>query len=159
MNGLLYLRNRQRTRPIDRRFLSGVIRSLIRDDLHVADFELGIFLVGTAAMTRLNEQHLRHLGPTDVITFDYSDPSLADWLIGDIFVCVPMALDQGACFGVPWQQELIRYVVHGILHLRGYDDHAPSRRAVMKKEENRLVRILGRRFRLANVSGQGRPKR
>jgi probable rRNA maturation factor len=104
-------------------------------------------------MARLNEQHLRHSGPTDVITFDYRDPAQPRWLAGDIFVCVPVAVEQSTTFHVSWQQELVRYVVHGILHLLGHDDQSAAKRAVMKKAENRLVRTLGRRFRLARIDG------
>ena len=45
-------------------------------------------------------------------------------------------------FGTSWQQELIRYLVHGILHLLGFDDQQPAQRRTMKREENRLVRHL-----------------
>lgn len=152
MSGTLYLRNRQRGRKIDTRFFRRTIRSLLEEDLEIQAFELGIFLVGEASIARLNREHLGHEGATDVITFDYSDASSPDWLGGDIFVCVPVAIQQAARFRVPWQQELARYVVHGILHLRGHDDHDPVARGRMKKEENRLVRRLSRRVRLEKIS-------
>jgi probable rRNA maturation factor len=55
---------------------------------------------------------------------------------------VPEAVRQAAEFGTTWEAELLRYVIHGILHLRGYDDLEPAKRRVMKREENRLVRKL-----------------
>ena len=56
-------------------------------------------------------------------------------------------------FKSSWQSELVRYVVHGVLHLLGYDDLKPELRRKMKREENRLVRLLAKRFSLAQLSG------
>lgn len=155
MNTTLILRNRQRARSVDTRHLRRIVRSLLRDDLLVEDYELGVHLVGERAMVRLNESHLRHAGCTDVITFDYQHCEPRGPLLGDIFVCVPEAWRQAARFRVAWQQEVLRYVVHGILHLRGFDDQAAGRRKAMKKEENRLLRRLGGRFDVAQIGLKG----
>ena len=64
------LANRQRTRKINLRLLKQITDALLAD-LNVEDAELGVHLVATPEMTRLNEKFLRHAGPTDVITFDY----------------------------------------------------------------------------------------
>ena len=74
MSGTLSIRNRQRTIPVDVRSLRRITLVLLRDLLAKEAFELGICLVRLPEMTRLNETFLRHNGPTDVITFDYSDP-------------------------------------------------------------------------------------
>ena len=91
-------------------------------------------------MTRLNQQFLQHEGSTDIITFDHG--STPERLFGEMFICVAEAERQAKAFGTTWQAELRRYVIHGILHLRGYDDLEPAKRRVMKREENRLVRKL-----------------
>lgn len=107
--------------------------------------ELGIRLVGAARMARLNRLHLGHEGPTDVITFDYAGPTQPG-LWGDIVVCLDVAEEQGRALGIPWPLELLRYLVHGLLHLCGFDDLAPAARRIMKRHENRLVRRLGARL-------------
>jgi rRNA maturation RNase YbeY len=96
--------------------------------------------------TRLNEKFLQHRGSTDVITFDYGDASEPDLLSGEIFVCLDEAVKQARRFRTSWQSELVRYVVHGILHLCGYDDRKPRARRTMKREEDRLVKQLTARF-------------
>jgi len=53
---------------------------------------------------------------------------------------------------VNWQSEVVRYIVHGVLHLLGHDDLRADLRRKMKREENRLVRLLARRFALAQLS-------
>jgi rRNA maturation RNase YbeY len=98
-------------------------------------------------MTRLNETFLRHDGSTDVITFDYAQADdNGSRLSGEIFVCVEEAVLQGRRFRTGWESELVRYVVHGLLHLRGFDDHRAAARRRMKQQENRLLRLLKRDF-------------
>jgi probable rRNA maturation factor len=116
---------------------------LLRDLLGLQDFELDLHVVGAAEMTRLNETFLQHQGSTDVITFDHAEPGEA--LHGEIFVCVDEALIQARRFRTTWQSELLRYVVHGVLHLCGYDDQEPAARRRMKRAENRWLRELERR--------------
>jgi probable rRNA maturation factor len=67
-------------------------------------------------------------------------------LHGEIFVCLGEALSQSHRFHTTWQGELVRYVVHGMLHLLGYDDLGKSVRRRMKAAEDALVRRLARQF-------------
>ena len=168
--------SRQRTRKINRRLLKQITTALLAD-LKIEDAELEVDLVAGPEMTRLNEQFLRHAGPTDVITFDYSDTTVgADVrrllnqkpapqkrrtetpcvvscknIHGEIFVCVDEAVLQARKFGTSWQSEVVRYIVHGILHLLGYDDSSAGARRKMKREENRRLRELSRRFPLSKL--------
>ena len=66
-------------------------------------------------------------------------------IYGEIYVCVDEALIQARRFGTSWPSELARYIVHGVLHLLGYDDSKASKRRRMKREENRLLKALSRR--------------
>jgi rRNA maturation RNase YbeY len=159
VNGSLFIRNRQRAERIDTRFLRRLLCYLLRDELHLHDFELGVQLLGEDAMARANALYLRHAGCTDVITFDYTDPSQPGRLVGDLLVCVPEARRQAPRFGVTWQSELVRYLIHGLLHLRGFDDASTEVRRRMKTEENRLLRRTALVFRLERLSRAGRANR
>jgi probable rRNA maturation factor len=150
MSGELSLSNHQRARQIDLRLLRRLTRDLLQDLLHAGDYDLAIHLVNSREMTRLNETHLRHAGSTDVITFDYSEAGTGV-LAGEIFICLEEAIIQAARFRTLWQAELVRYIVHGLLHLRGYDDTRPAPRRKMKREENRLVKELSRLFPLRKL--------
>ena len=100
-------------------------------------------------MTRLNEKFLQHAGSTDVITFDYSEPGgpkSKPSLHGEIFVCVDESVIQARKFKTSWQAEIVRYVIHGVLHLAGYDDRNVTARRKMKAVENKLLRQLGHEF-------------
>jgi probable rRNA maturation factor len=161
--------NRQRARKVNRRLLNQITASLLAD-LQIEDAELGINLVAAPEMTRLNEEFLGHKGSTDVITFDYrlgvppaggsalSNPPRQNslkpefrTLRGELFICVDEAVGQAKKFRTSWESEMVRYVVHGILHLLGYDDQHAADRRKMKLEENRRLRELSRRFALSKL--------
>jgi probable rRNA maturation factor len=145
--------NRQRTKEINVRLLKQIVNGLFAE-LIVAEAELGINLVGAREMTLVNETFLQHEGSTDVITFDHSKKRKQ--LHGELFVCVDEAILQAKVFKTNWQSEIIRYIVHGVLHLLGHDDLKRDLRRKMKREENRLVRLLAKKFSLAQIAG--RPK-
>jgi len=165
----LTLRNCQRDRRLDMRLLRRIVEALLARTWPKEGCDLGLYVVTSAEITHLNEAFLRHKGPTDVITFDYSTglaspivaadvsrrissaaktapTNVAGYLHGEVFVCLEEAVSQAQRFRAEWQTELVRYVVHGVLHLLGYDDKAPRPRREMKKAEDSLVRELARRF-------------
>jgi rRNA maturation RNase YbeY len=138
---VLVLRNRQKDRLLQVRTLRRVIFDLLQ--AMGLEAELGFHWVSAAEMARVNWRFLRHEGSTDVITFDYG--STAERLHGECFICVADAIAQADEFGTTWSEEVLRYVIHGILHLRGYDDLEPALRRTMKREENRWVRWVAAR--------------
>jgi rRNA maturation RNase YbeY len=110
-------------------------------------------------MARVNWQFLQHKGSTDVITFDYGEPSAVSGqrsaaMSGEAFICVADAVKQAREFKTSWQSEVVRYAVHALLHLRGYDDLQFAKRRVMKREENRLMRELAKAFDLDELEIQ-----
>lgn len=158
----LVLRNRQRVRRVHVRLLKQIARALLAE-LEVAEAELGIHLVAAGEMAGVNWQYLRHKGSTDVITFDLRDaagiPSspvrrgtTGVKVHGEIFICLDDAVKQARQFRTSWQAEIVRYLVHGVLHLLGHDDRQPAARRKMKREENRLLRRLAKEFPLARLA-------
>jgi probable rRNA maturation factor len=154
---ILLLFNRQTTRRVNLPLLRQICRALLeprragegltpRDRVSGRKYEIGVHLVGTLEITRLNATFLRHSGPTDVITFDYCQDAPAGCLTGEIFISMDEAVAQARRFGTEWQSELIRYFIHGLLHLQGHDDRTPGPRKKMKRQENRLLKGLSRRF-------------
>lgn len=173
MNRTLFIRNRRRKIPVNTTCLRALTRALLTELLRKEDFDLGIYLVGAPEITRLNQSFLQHRGPTDVITFDYASgvppsgrareaPAKSRHnaarrkaelrtLHGEIFICLDEALAQARRFRVSWQSELVRYVIHGVLHLDGHDDRHPASRRRMKRAESRLLREIARRFPLRKI--------
>lgn len=144
------LLNRQRVRKLDMRRLRKITLALL-GELKVVEAELGVTFVADDEMTLVNETFLQHEGSTDVITFDHtttqdsrrkSKVAEHNSLHAELFICVDEAIRQAKRFRTTWQSELTRYIVHGVLHLLGHDDHRAADRRKMKCEENRLVRKL-----------------
>ena len=154
MSGDLRVFNRQRGRAVDTRLLRRIIRGLLEELMGLDEFDLVLHLVNARAMARFNQIYLRHEGPTDVITLDYraGDPAEQTGLTGEIIVCVDVAVQQARQFRVTWPTELVRYIIHGILHLEGHDDRRPALRRRMKHEEAHLLKNLSGRFRLSKLA-------
>ncbi len=156
--------NHQRTCQVDLRLFRQIARALLDDLLTLPTYDLDVSLLADPAMTRLNEQFVHHAGSTDVITFDYTDPPPpasgirhpASGIHGELFLCPDEALRQARRFRTTWQSELVRYLVHGVLHLLGHDDQSPALRRRMKRAENQLLRALTSQFPLERLERPAR---
>jgi probable rRNA maturation factor len=166
LSGSLLITNRQRAIPLNTRLLRTLTKSLLGDLLGIEEFDLALYIIRAPEMAQLNEKFLQHTGSTDVITFDYADsvppgsrrqvksglPAVRGKHVhGEIFICIDDAKAQAREFRTSWQNELARYVIHGVLHLRGFDDLRPADRRKMKREENRLLKKMARLFPLSKL--------
>ena len=140
------LRNRQKVRKLDSRFFRSVLKHYLREIVAIEECDLCFHLVDAPEMTRVNVRFLNHEGSTDVITFDHQEDANTSILYGEIFICVADAVKQANQFRSHWTSEVIRYAVHGVLHLCGYDDLTEPDRCEMKRAENRCLRKLRSRF-------------
>ena len=86
----------------------------------------------------VNMRYLQHDYFTDIITFDYCEK---DVLSGDLFISIDSVRENAAFYGVPFSDELDRVMVHGLLHLVGYDDHTEEETAVMRRKENYYLKM------------------
>lgn len=141
--GALTVRNHQRACRLDLPGLRQIVQIHLDEQLGLQSYDLGIHLLSSRRMADMNQTHLQHQGPTDVITFDYRDPD-RDALHGELLVCPAVAVTQAREHGTSWESEIRRYIIHGVLHLQGYDDVSAAARRVMKREENRRLKALTR---------------
>jgi probable rRNA maturation factor len=111
-------------RPVDTARAEEVARGELLT-LGVDSGELGIAFVSKEEIVRLNREHMEHDYPTDVITFplelDTEDEEELPLLLGDIMICPEVAEEQAAEHGNTAQEELCLLVIHGVLHIAGYD--------------------------------------
>ena len=108
---------------------------------------VSITLLDRRRMARLNATHLRHRGPTDVISFGFTRATPRDPVVGDIYICPDVAKSNAAARGEPARRELTRLVVHGVLHILGHDhpesderEHSP----MWKRQEKIVARLASR---------------
>jgi probable rRNA maturation factor len=110
---------------------------------------VSITLLDRGAIARMNRRHLGHTGATDVISFGFSRATDRDPVIGDIYLCPDVARANAHERGVPVRDEVARLVVHGVLHVLGYDHPAGDDREAsdMWLRQERVVRRLAARAR------------
>lgn len=115
------------------------------DKLGVSDAELSILVVSDPVIAELNGQYLGRKGPTDVIAFPQDGPAAhgAPNILGDVVISIDTAQSVGEKNNVPVQHELDLYLVHGILHLMGYDhEKGPRESHRMLKLQKSLLKEL-----------------
>jgi len=100
--------------------------------------EVDVAVVSAEEIATLNRRYLRHAGPTDVLSFDLSRPGDRG-LVAQLVVCGDVAVTEAAARGLRPQQELMLYVIHGLLHVMGYDDRRPPDAARMHAREEHVL--------------------
>jgi len=89
----------------------------------------------------INKQYLNHDYYTDIITFNYCEQ---DIISGDLFISLDTVLDNSKTFGVSYESELHRVIIHGILHLIGFDDKTDESQEEMTRQENLSLELLNK---------------
>lgn len=89
---------------------------------------------------RMNVEFLRHDTLTDIITFDTSEQGQG--LSGEMYISVERVNDNARAFGLPFEKELARVMVHGVLHLCGYSDKSASQQKKMRRLEDSYLLLL-----------------
>jgi probable rRNA maturation factor len=121
--------------------IASIARATLRAE-HVRDALLSIALVNRPAIARLNRRHLGHTGGTDVISFGFTRATTTDPVIGDIYICPDVARANARARSVGVREEIARLVVHGVLHVLGYDHPEGTSReeSAMWRRQERLLR-------------------
>ena len=107
---------------------------------------VNVYLTGNREIREINRKFLNHNFETDVISFGRAERGFLgeeENYLGDVVVSAQMAKQTAKELKVPFKEELGRYLVHGTLHLLGYDDHAPKdKRRMFKRQEAILEKAL-----------------
>ena len=127
--------NYRGTIKIDKSLIHKIAKKL-SDDLDFKISSMQINFVNSNEMTRINSKYLNHNYSTDIITFNYSETK--NELDGEIYISIDDAASNSKKFRVTFIEEVLRIVIHGFLHLSGYDDKDRKDRVTMKRLENRL---------------------
>ena len=114
--------------------------SLLKSECGFDLNQLQIIFVSEEYIHEVNKQFLTHDYSTDIITFGYSENRKQ--IEGEIYISVDDAAMNARKYKVETNNEIIRLIIHGILHLLGFDDMNKEDKKVMKREENRLVKLF-----------------
>jgi|WetSurMetagenome_2_1015567.scaffolds.fasta_scaffold102676_2 probable rRNA maturation factor len=126
-------RRRPRKGPLEK-----AVRGVLRREGCTAA-AVRIVLIDHRRCIRMNNEFLKHRGTTDVITFPLTE---GRELEGEVYVNVDQALVQAEQYAVSGINETVRLVVHGTLHLLGYDDTTAALRRIMKVREDAYTALL-----------------
>ncbi|HMC55375.1 MAG TPA: rRNA maturation RNase YbeY [Gemmatimonadaceae bacterium] len=133
--------------PLPRVRVVDAARAVLRSE-RVRDAMLSITFVSTAVIRRLNRRHLGKTGSTDVISFGFRRSTHGAPVVGDVYIAADVAKQSARTNGVSAREELTRLIVHGTLHVLGYDHpetDARTRSAMWKKQERIVSRLSARR--------------
>jgi rRNA maturation RNase YbeY len=100
--------------------------------------EVGYLFCDDEHILTVNREYLQHDYYTDIITFDYCED---DVLNGDLVISLDTVRSNAELFGKPYDEELHRVIIHGILHLCGINDKGPGERELMEAAENKALAL------------------
>ncbi len=128
---------------IDKKLIHKIVSELKK----ILDFSLknlDINLVDSSTILKVNVDYLNHNYTTDIITFNYDEDT--NILNGEIFISVDDALNNAKEYNCTLDNELLRLIIHGFLHLVGYDDMNDKDYSIMKLKEDELVNLLYEKY-------------
>jgi probable rRNA maturation factor len=130
--------------PLSRARVADLARGVLRAE-GVRDALLSVALVSTPRIRALNRTHLKRSGATDVIAFGLARIGAKGPVVGDVYVAPEVARASARENGVPVREELARLVVHGTLHVLGYDhpeDGTRTQSAMWRRQERLVARLM-----------------
>ena len=120
-----------------------IIRAWIKDTIIAEGYklsELNFILCSDEYLLRINQDYLQHDDYTDVITFDNSEE--LKMIVGDIFISIDRIKENAANFATNTLAELCRVIIHGTLHLLGYEDKTKAAKTLMTSKEDKYLAKL-----------------
>jgi probable rRNA maturation factor len=130
--------------PVARSRVADLAKGVLRRE-GVRDALLSIAFVTDRRIAALNREHLGHHGPTDVISFGFVPVASRGAVVGDVYIAPGVARRHAHEHGGGVREELMRLVVHGVLHVLGHDhpEDETRYRSPMWRRQERLLRLLG----------------
>lgn len=129
----LNLYNNQKALPIPKRLISHIVKEILIF-LKVDCKEISIYFTTVKTISGLHQQFFNDPTPTDCISFPIDQEHL-----GEVFVCPSVAIEYAKKHAIDPLQETILYMIHGILHLIGYDDLDPASKRLMRRMEKKCM--------------------
>jgi probable rRNA maturation factor len=135
------IHSNQEVVPIDRGRIREIARGVLEGE-RIGDHEISLAFVDNPTIHTLNKRYLDHDEPTDVLSFPLSDPK-AKKLSGELVIGAEVAKERAEELGHAVDAELALYVIHGLLHLCGYDDKSEKAERAMRERERHYLKHFG----------------
>jgi probable rRNA maturation factor len=137
----LHIRNLQKKLPPDRNLVRKIVQTVCSKEISCPDCRITICFVTDPAIRKLNARFHGSDVPTDVLAFSLGDGP--ECVIADVFVSADTAVAQAKDYGTRPAQEMCLYVIHGLLHIAGFNDLTKADRLVMRRKEKEYLVTLG----------------
>ncbi|MFA6078904.1 MAG: rRNA maturation RNase YbeY [Candidatus Omnitrophota bacterium] len=146
--------NLNSSRPLDEAFIKRLALKALPFVKVPEKVQIEIVILDDKRIRALNKKYKRADRPTDVLSFDIGGPvpSKPGTFFGVIYISSDTASRNSKVFNTSFDEELVLYVIHGILHLFGYEDERPKDRLKMSKKQERILKILCTKENLSRVS-------
>jgi len=139
--------NASRCYFLDKRKLEDLVRDILRQ-IGIKKAALSVSFVTDRKIRKLNREYRKKDRATDVLSFAIQEGKEfpgSRWYLGDVVISVERARKQARLYGNTFKKEIYLYIIHGILHLVGYDDEKSEERARMREKEREILeRIWGK---------------
>lgn len=129
--------NQQQSHFVDQQRLVSTAETILSDQ-GISTGEVSIALVDSARMQQLNRQYLDHDYPTDVLSFPLEQ---GEPFSGEVVLCTDVAAEAATRYGWQFDDELLLYLIHGVLHLVGFNDKTESERVEMRDRERHYLSL------------------
>ena len=116
--------------------LADLITHCLLEEGASGKWQVAVAFMDDSEIRFLHAQFMNNPVSTDILTFPYDDPDMSG---GDIAICVPVAADQAGEFGKSLSDELAFLILHGVLHLAGYEDGTDDDRAAMLAKQEAIL--------------------
>ncbi len=124
---------------VSRRKMSKWIKeSITSEDKQIG--EISFIFCSDQYLNQINIEFLNHTDFTDIITFNQSESATSD-LTGDIYISIERVGENSIKFGTPFEEELNRVMIHGIMHLVGYNDKTKNQKRQMREKEDTYLNL------------------
>lgn len=140
----------QKFYPIDKGKIKKLVTGVLKAEREGKNAELSVVFVDNKRIKEINRSFLGHNYATDVLSFHYHEPSLKNNITGEIIISVEMAAKLAQKRGYSIEGEVALYLVHGLLHLLGYDDKQKGDAKKMHQREGELLSNFGYNVPLPN---------
>ena len=142
---MVFIKNQQEIIPVEAKKIRKAAE-LILASLRISGYELSVLLLDNKGIRAVNKKYLNRNRPTNVISFSLTEgefENINPHVLGDVVISVEKALEQAETRGTSLEEELTFLLIHGILHLVGYDhEKKGSERKKMRKKEKEVYRFI-----------------
>lgn len=151
-NSAIRVTNRNSSYKIGERFLERLAQGILRSLKKLRDAEIEVVFVDDKSIRQLNKKFKKEDAVTDVLSFRIDREEFGRGkFLGEIVVSLDTAMRNSTLFGTEPEYEIVRYMIHGILHLFGYDDMTEKDRLLMWGKQETLLSDICKRENLSKV--------